>query len=156
RLPVAVSRSAASVGPRAIIDSANRSMYDQCASSSSSSSRSAFAPTASRLYTKKSMRALHALDGLDLPCGDRLSQCAVIPLVHVGVRRREVGHGAVEPAALAEIRGDRDAIAGARMRTCERPAAPVREHAESARQDGLGLEAGLPVPELPDVEVGDP
>ena len=34
RLPVAVSRSVSSVGPRAIIDSANLSMYDQCSSSS--------------------------------------------------------------------------------------------------------------------------
>ena len=43
--------------PRAIIDSANLSMYDQCSSSSAWSSRSSAVSTASRLYTKKSTAA---------------------------------------------------------------------------------------------------
>jgi hypothetical protein len=55
-VPVAVSRSDASVGPRAIMASAKPSMYDQCSSSRAPSARSASVPGASRLKTKKSIR----------------------------------------------------------------------------------------------------
>ena len=41
---------------------------------------------------------------------DCIGEGGVVLLVHVRIRRGEVGHRAVEGVALAEIRGKRDAV----------------------------------------------
>ena len=54
---------------------------------------------------------------------DCLLELVVIALVLVGVGLGEVGDGAVEGVAAAEVGGDSDAVAGACMGAGERPAA---------------------------------
>src|SRR5438045_867522 len=96
---------------------------------------------------------LQPLLRLDRPCSNRCAERCIVSLVQIRVRHREVGDSAIEDVALAEIRADRDAVAGARMRTCERPPACMRKELEPSRQDRLEVDGALPVPELPNEEV---
>ena len=78
---------------------------------------------------------------------------AVVPLVLVGVRLGKRGHGAVEGLALAEIRGDRDPVARARVGSRERPAADLGVGLQLGGIHQLDVHGALGVPQLPDVEV---
>src|SRR5687768_1083854 len=62
----------------------------------------------------------------DLTGVGRGHECVVISLVLIGVRFREPGERVVEDIAGTEIARDRDGVAGAGVRACERPATHFR------------------------------
>src|SRR5437764_1503766 len=57
------------------------------------------------------------------------------------------------PAAVAEVAGDRGAVARARMGAGERPSADAGVHLEPLERDRLHVHRALAVPQLTDVEV---
>src|SRR4051794_31795790 len=86
------------------------------------------------------------------PGCDGVGQLAVIALGLIGVGVRERTHGLVERPALADVGGDRDGIAGARVRAGEHLAAGAGELPEP-RGDELAVGDDLHVPELAHVVV---
>src|SRR6266446_9141413 len=96
---------------------------------------------------------LDAFNRKHLALANRLGERSVILLVQVGVRGREVGDGTVERVAGPEIGGDRDPVARARVRSCERPRTGHSVVGEPARQYRLEVERRLPVAELTHVDV---
>ena len=60
---------------------------------------------------------------------------------------------AVEGVALAEVLGDRDPVARARVGAGERPAGGLRVEDETPRHDRVEVDGRFPVPELAAVEV---
>src|SRR3954454_13722551 len=99
------------------------------------------------------LEGLSLLLRLDRPGLRRRNERGVVALVQVGGGGGELRHGAVEDVALAEVGSDGEAVAGTRMRAGERPTARLRVKLEPPRQDRLEIDGGLPVPEMPDVEV---
>ena len=84
---------------------------------------------------------------------DGLAHRCVVALVEIGVRDGEIGDRTVEDVALAEVRRDRNPVAGASVGTRERPAAHSGEDLEAARENRVEVRRRLPVPQLADVEV---
>ena len=72
------------------------------------------------------LRELHAFDRRQPAGGDGVDQCSMVSFVAIGVCRGELPDGAVEPLAVAEVRGDRDQSP---ERACAR--ASVHPHAEA-------------------------
>ena len=83
----------------------------------------------------------------------RLAQRVVVPLVLLGVGVGEVGDGAVEDVAGAQVRGDGDAVAGARVRARQHPGAHLGVGVPRALGHRRDVERPLAVPELAHVEV---
>ena len=61
---------------------------------------------------------------------ERLGDLLVVTIVLVGVIAAELGDGAVERVARAQVRGDRDAITRPRVATREGPPARFRVHVQ--------------------------
>src|SRR5215210_7134127 len=77
----------------------------------------------------------------------------MVPLGLVGIGLREVGDHPIKALALAEVGGDLYAIAGAGVRTGQRPPAEARIKGQFLSRHALYLGRALHVPELAHVEV---
>src|SRR5262245_5611142 len=138
--------------PRA---SANKRRHSRLASSKSAREPNS-RPYQSRTRSTSRRRASGRSDaGLcsDTALLDRLLERGVVALVLVCVGLRKSGDRCLEGMSLAEIGGDRDRVAGAGVRFCERPTAEPRILLQVGRRHGLDLRAALRIPELPYVEV---
>src|SRR5262249_55816914 len=97
--------------------------------------------------------ALQARLRLEPAGADGLHERLVVPLVLIGVCDREVGKRAVERVTPAEVRGDRDSVAGARVSPGECRAAETRVERPPSDAEPIHLGAALPVVELTHVVV---
>src|SRR4051812_8568801 len=84
---------------------------------------------------------------------DGVAQRAEVALVAVGVDLGEGDERAVERVGRAEVGGDRDAVAGARVGARERPCAQRAVLAQLPGRHRADVDRALAVPELADVEV---
>src|SRR6476646_9064267 len=101
-------------------------------------SRNSFSMTASlRRCPRGGYPNSDALDGLQLAGVDSVDECLEVLVVLIRVALREVGDRPVEAVALAEICGDGDGIAGARMRPRQRPPACLRVERQIRGRHGL-------------------
>jgi hypothetical protein len=84
-------------------------------------------------------RWLDPFDAGDPSVGDCPHQRPVIALVEIGVGGGELGDRPVESVALAEVGGDRNAVAGPSVRARQRPPACLRVAGKAVRQDRLDV-----------------
>src|SRR5215207_7687669 len=108
------------------------------------------------LGTRRPPKSL-AFSGVRISCDPtRLhgrAQGCMVPFGLVGISFREIGYRAIEALALAEVAGDLHAVAGAGVRTGQRPAAELSIEDQFVGRHALDVSRALHVPELAPVEV---
>src|ERR1700722_821654 len=98
-------------------------------------------------------RPLLAFAHHDPARGRGLAQGGVVALVLVGVQPGELGDRLLERRRAAEVGGDLDPVAPARVRAGRGPPAVLRVQPQAAGNHRVDGEGELPVAKLPDVEV---